>query len=146
MNLNTSTSISPVSASSNYSASNLPTKKQQSELVSSWNVVKVRRISRNSELISSWASTASSSVAAGQQSSVVPSSWKLKHDGHLIIYNEAYHESRLNCSKCTKTFSGKYHLKRHMLSVHSTERPFACACGKTFNRHDSLVSHKKVHY
>ncbi|CCC71618.1 hypothetical protein NCAS_0H03080 [Naumovozyma castellii] len=50
------------------------------------------------------------------------------------------------CSECIKAFRRSEHLKRHIRSVHSSERPFACMfCEKKFSRSDNLSQHLKTH-
>ncbi|KAG5219424.1 Transcriptional regulator MNL [Salix suchowensis] len=49
---------------------------------------------------------------------------------------------------CGKCFHRGEHLKRHIRSIHTNEKPFKCthaACDKFFNRHDNLLQHLKVH-
>ncbi|KAF7329089.1 Transcriptional regulator MNL1 [Mycena kentingensis (nom. inval.)] len=49
---------------------------------------------------------------------------------------------------CGKAFRRGEHLKRHIRSIHTHEKPFPCAfpgCTKFFNRHDNLLQHLKVH-
>ncbi|KAF8899361.1 hypothetical protein BD779DRAFT_78849 [Infundibulicybe gibba] len=49
---------------------------------------------------------------------------------------------------CGKCFNRGEHLKRHIRSIHTHEKPFKCsypACDKFFNRHDNLLQHLKVH-
>ncbi|KIK71455.1 hypothetical protein GYMLUDRAFT_147555, partial [Collybiopsis luxurians FD-317 M1] len=49
---------------------------------------------------------------------------------------------------CGKCFYRGEHLKRHIRSIHTHEKPFKCTypeCDKHFNRHDNLLQHLKVH-
>ncbi|KII94250.1 hypothetical protein PLICRDRAFT_99761 [Plicaturopsis crispa FD-325 SS-3] len=49
---------------------------------------------------------------------------------------------------CGKCFNRGEHLKRHVRSIHTHEKPFKCSypnCDKFFNRHDNLLQHQKVH-
>ncbi|UZJ52662.1 hypothetical protein CBS101457_001982 [Exobasidium rhododendri] len=46
---------------------------------------------------------------------------------------------------CGKCFKRSEHLKRHVRSIHTDEKPFTCHCGKTFSRHDNLNQHARVH-
>ncbi|CAH7687384.1 hypothetical protein BY996DRAFT_4528606, partial [Phakopsora pachyrhizi] len=49
---------------------------------------------------------------------------------------------------CGKCFKRREHLKRHVLSIHTNDKPFKChwpECNKTFSRHDNLNQHLKVH-
>ncbi|KAF8641105.1 hypothetical protein AX17_000748 [Amanita inopinata Kibby_2008] len=60
-------------------------------------------------------------------------------------------EGRLYVCKvegCGKCFHRGEHLKRHIRSIHTHEKPFKCTyplCEKLFNRHDNLLQHLKVH-
>lgn len=54
------------------------------------------------------------------------------------------------CSEegCTKVFKRNEHLKRHMKSIHSDEKPYTCPfpdCDKRFSRADNLSQHLRIH-
>ncbi|KAI0066657.1 hypothetical protein BV25DRAFT_1796900, partial [Artomyces pyxidatus] len=49
---------------------------------------------------------------------------------------------------CAKCFKRREHLKRHVVSIHTYEKPFECdaeGCDKRFTRHDNLLQHQRVH-
>ncbi|KAA1471638.1 hypothetical protein DENSPDRAFT_776658 [Dentipellis sp. KUC8613] len=49
---------------------------------------------------------------------------------------------------CSKHFTRPEHARRHMLSVHSLERPHQCdfpGCSKAYSRRDHLALHQKSH-
>ncbi|KAJ7905955.1 hypothetical protein B0H13DRAFT_1504456, partial [Mycena leptocephala] len=64
---------------------------------------------------------------------------------------EEANNKRLHVCKvegCGKCFHRGEHLKRHIRSIHTNEKPFPCtfhSCHKFFNRQDNLRQHIKVH-
>ncbi|ORY03708.1 hypothetical protein K493DRAFT_206724 [Basidiobolus meristosporus CBS 931.73] len=51
-------------------------------------------------------------------------------------------------SDCGKVFKRSEHLKRHIRSIHTLEKPFQCpypACSKRFSRSDNLNQHIRIH-
>ncbi|KAJ7693208.1 hypothetical protein B0H17DRAFT_886256, partial [Mycena rosella] len=49
---------------------------------------------------------------------------------------------------CGKGFVRGEHLKRHVRSIHTYDKPHACpyeGCGKAFSRRDNLAQHSRVH-
>lgn len=50
--------------------------------------------------------------------------------------------------ECQKVFGRYEHLKRHIRSLHTHEKPYLCGlpfCDKTFARRDNLMQHEKKH-
>ncbi|GAA5799334.1 hypothetical protein HPULCUR_004748 [Helicostylum pulchrum] len=49
---------------------------------------------------------------------------------------------------CGKVFKRSEHLKRHVRSIHTREKPYQCPyeqCGKRFSRSDNLSQHIRIH-
>ncbi|KAI9496731.1 hypothetical protein BDB00DRAFT_722083, partial [Zychaea mexicana] len=49
---------------------------------------------------------------------------------------------------CGKVFKRSEHLKRHIRSIHTLEKPFECpyhSCSKRFSRSDNLNQHIRIH-
>ncbi|KAI8877718.1 hypothetical protein K501DRAFT_306151 [Backusella circina FSU 941] len=49
---------------------------------------------------------------------------------------------------CGKIFKRSEHLKRHIRSIHTLEKPFECpyhSCSKRFSRSDNLNQHIRIH-
>ncbi|KAI9314179.1 hypothetical protein BX666DRAFT_1862770 [Dichotomocladium elegans] len=50
--------------------------------------------------------------------------------------------------ECGKIFKRSEHLKRHIRSIHTQEKPYECpyhACSKRFSRSDNLNQHIRIH-
>lgn len=55
-------------------------------------------------------------------------------------------EEPFKCSQCPAKFQRRHHLKRHVVAVHSTTKPFCCPnvnCFKEFARKDYMTDHLK---
>ncbi|TFK68976.1 hypothetical protein BDN72DRAFT_768551, partial [Pluteus cervinus] len=52
------------------------------------------------------------------------------------------------CSECGRCFIRGEHLKRHVRSIHTNDKPYPCpydGCEKAFSRRDNLSQHVRVH-
>jgi len=50
------------------------------------------------------------------------------------------------CNLCSRRFRRQEHLKRHIRSLHTGDKPFECnECGKKFSRSDNLSQHARTH-
>ncbi|KAI6024189.1 hypothetical protein PISMIDRAFT_111978, partial [Pisolithus microcarpus 441] len=55
----------------------------------------------------------------------------------------------IQCNLCGRWFLRGEHLKRHIASLHSDEKPYACEfpdCKKTFSRRDNCKYHYNAHF
>lgn len=70
---------------------------------------------------------------------------KYRHKKHLDAHNKT-HSEQVSCEVCDATFIGKIYLKKHKLSMHTSERFFNCGiCQKTYGRNSHLTRHMKTH-
>lgn len=50
------------------------------------------------------------------------------------------------CKICEKKYSGKYSLRKHVMRLHSTDKPFCCEiCEKSFSTKGDLRQHMRMH-
>ncbi|TFK88910.1 hypothetical protein K466DRAFT_487969 [Polyporus arcularius HHB13444] len=73
----------------------------------------------------------------------VPTAQQVVSEG--TVQKRGYMCKVTGCGKC---FARGEHLKRHVRSIHTNEKPHKCpypGCGKDFSRHDNLGQHMRVH-
>ncbi|KZT42704.1 hypothetical protein SISSUDRAFT_979852 [Sistotremastrum suecicum HHB10207 ss-3] len=69
----------------------------------------------------------------------------------VVLQNGVTKNARMymcSVAGCGKCFARGEHLKRHVRSIHTHEKPHKCphsSCGKEFSRHDNLCQHMRVH-
>jgi KRAB domain-containing zinc finger protein len=69
----------------------------------------------------------------------------------LILHVNVKHkglkrEKNKKCDQCDKVFVTNHKLKDHIISIHTTERPFECPeCGKTFATKSQIKIHSVIH-
>ena len=51
-------------------------------------------------------------------------------------------DRQFRCNSCKKCFVRQHYLKRHS-KIHSGVKPYPCACGHSFARHDALTRHRQ---
>ena len=52
-------------------------------------------------------------------------------------------ERKVKCPHCSKTFNRRFHLTRHINSLHNSTSSFKCTkCAREFSRQDKLNTHK----
>ncbi|GMM53543.1 stress-responsive transcriptional activator [Maudiozyma humilis] len=102
---------------------------------------------RNSASSSSMAAESAAAAAAAAASSASMASAKRNSSSNIAVsLLEDASAKPFQCKDCDKAFRRSEHLKRHVRSVHSTERPFPCMlCEKKFSRSDNLSQHLKTH-
>ncbi|KAM7532994.1 hypothetical protein Aperf_G00000122939 [Anoplocephala perfoliata] len=72
---------------------------------------------------------------------------KVFENRSLLAKHKVSHQPRDRlCPTCGRAFARDDKLRRHILSVHSSERPHVCeVCGKGFARKDKLQEHARHH-
>ncbi|XP_006811613.1 zinc finger X-chromosomal protein-like [Saccoglossus kowalevskii] len=64
----------------------------------------------------------------------------------LQLHRAVHTEKREQCPICFKYFTARKHMKRHIVVVHSDEKPWQCdECDYSCKLGDSLQQHKKIH-
>ena len=62
------------------------------------------------------------------------------------VFKNHIDDKKLKCDSCSKSFSSKITLKRHLKRVHPEEKIHQCFfCLKTFKRRCILTKHEKIH-
>ncbi|KAF9208734.1 hypothetical protein BGZ59_010478 [Podila verticillata] len=94
-------------------------------------------------------STTSTSLPRRRASTVVTPSSKPKQQRRASLSPDAS-TKLFSCifDDCGKLFKRSEHLKRHVRSVHTLEKPFLCpyqGCPKRFSRSDNLNQHIRIH-
>lgn len=72
-----------------------------------------------------------------------PSKWAL--DRHTPVHSE---EKKFICETCNMSFRYKHSFQKHLLAHLNgapVTKPFACECGKYFNRKAKLKKHQQIH-
>lgn len=89
----------------------------------------------------------------GQQQVKVNKNGKVKQcrsRGRRVSSNPTNCAKMFTCKHddCGKVFKRSEHLKRHIRSIHTLEKPFECpyqSCSKRFSRSDNLNQHIRIH-
>jgi len=64
----------------------------------------------------------------------------------ILYYHSQSHIKSIQCEMCSKFFSKTRELSAHKISIHTGEKPFACAiCPKKFNKKYNFDGHMRLH-
>ncbi|KAK4516486.1 uncharacterized protein ATC70_011458 [Mucor velutinosus] len=102
---------------------------------------------------------ASSCAAGGGKAKVKKSTRARRNDVSGVTSNDCKKYKETSCEldakqflceydDCGKLFKRSEHLKRHIKSIHTKEKPYSCPykdCGKSFARTDNLSQHIRIH-
>ncbi|KAI8342724.1 hypothetical protein BC941DRAFT_345479 [Chlamydoabsidia padenii] len=98
-------------------------------------------------------SSSSSSSSSSPTQVKLTKSGKVKQcrsRGRRVSSNPTIGSKMFTCKQddCGKVFKRSEHLKRHIRSIHTLEKPFECpyqSCSKRFSRSDNLNQHIRIH-
>nr|AGO06028.1 transcription factor STE12 [Volvariella volvacea] len=98
-----------------------------------------------SEAASSTSNTTSAMTASGRVRRAAAPSRSMAETGSTVPSAKG-RSFECTVEGCGKLFARGEHLKRHIRSIHTYEKPHQCPiCGKDFSRHDNLNQHLRVH-
>ncbi|KAG0231544.1 hypothetical protein BGX31_005482 [Mortierella sp. GBA43] len=112
---------------------------------SSTSISSVGSISSVSSTSSSGSNSSISSPCSNSASSAASKARARRASFNPDISNRVF---TCNLDDCGKLFKRSEHLKRHVRSVHTLEKPFVCpidSCPKRFSRSDNLNQHIRIH-
>ncbi|KAI8330955.1 hypothetical protein EDC96DRAFT_527896 [Choanephora cucurbitarum] len=94
-------------------------------------------------------SSTSSNISLDQQTDKKKTIKKMRKRPE-VTHSHAEGTKQFSCDyeNCGKVFRRSEHLKRHIKSIHTREKPYECpygSCGKRFSRTDNLSQHIRIH-
>ena len=67
----------------------------------------------------------------------------VQNENNIVEDSDKSDERKVKCPYCSKTFNRRFHLTRHINSLHKSTSSFKCAkCAREFSRKDKLNTHK----
>lgn len=102
--------------------------------------------SANQQTSGSYSSTAASTTSEAPESAAgTPQNGGVSRRGRKQSLTDDPSKTFV-CTLCSRRFRRQEHLKRHVRSLHTHDKPFECTdCGKKFSRSDNLSQHQRTH-